>query len=77
MGVHFSSPVTLLDVDEGLVEETDGLNIVGGLDPLEPSESTLRNETSTVTRLGAPCNHLALNVADDATRVLGAPNAPV
>jgi hypothetical protein len=44
---------------------------------LETSESTLGDDTGTMARLGAPCNHLALNVSDDTTRVLGAPKAPV
>jgi len=77
VGVHLSSPVTLENVDEGLVNETNSLNVVRGPHPLDTLEGACGNETSAVTGLGAPGNHLALNVSDLSAVLGGTPQAEV
>jgi hypothetical protein len=77
VGVHLSSPVTLEDVDLGLVDVADGLDVVGCADPLDTGQGALWDETGAVSWLSAPCHHGALDVAN-LTAVLGrSPQAEV
>lgn len=52
--VKLSSVVIRGEVNEGLVDETNNLDIVGGLHELNTLKGTSGDETATVTGLGAP-----------------------
>jgi len=75
--VEFSSIVILLDINLGLIEETDKLDVVRSPHPLETGEGPLWNNASTVTRLRAPSDHRTLSVADARIRGIGTPKAEV
>lgn len=64
MRVELSSIVIGGHVDLCLVDETDKLNIVRGLDDLDTLENTVGNETGTMATLGAPGNFLTFGVTD-------------
>ena len=48
VGVKLSSTIVSLDVDLGLIDETDDLDVVGGLGELDTGEGTRGDKTSTV-----------------------------
>lgn len=77
MGVHFTSPVLSLNVDEPLVDKADDLDVVGGLDELHTLEGAVRDQTGTVAGLGTPSNHLAFMVSDEGFGLAGSPQAKV
>lgn len=52
---YLTTEVTSSNVDLRLVNETDDLNVVLGVEPLSTSDSTRRNEASAVSRRGTPC----------------------
>ena len=67
VGVHFAAEVALEDVDLGLVDESDDLDVVGRLHELHASERTLGDETRPMAGLCAPGDHRPLDVANFAT----------
>jgi hypothetical protein len=77
VGVHLSSPITTENVDLGLVEETNSLDIVRGHRPLNTGKGACRDETSAVPGLGAVGNHDTFNVANFFTVLRGTPEAEV
>jgi len=77
VGVHLSSPVTLQNVDLGLVDEADSLNVGRSPDPLDTGESAFRDQASAVARLGAVGDHDTLDVTDFLAVLRGTPNAEV
>lgn len=70
-------PFVSLEVDEGLIDETDNLGISGGAHVLNTLERVLGDQTSTVAGLCAPCHHLTLGVRDDGVGIHGRPQAEV
>lgn len=64
MRVKLSTEVIRGQVDLGLVNESNNLEVRLGLDELETSDGTSRNETGTTSRLGAPCNLLVLGITN-------------
>jgi len=64
MRVKLSSEVIRGEVNEGLVDETDNLDVVGGLHELNTLKSARGDETTTVTRLGAPGDFLLFRVSN-------------
>jgi hypothetical protein len=77
VGVHLSSPVTLENVDLGLVDEADSLDVGLGLDPLNTGQGVGGNETRAVSGLGAPSDHDTLDVTDFLAVVRGTPDTEV
>lgn len=77
VGVHLTSPVVLEDVDLGLVDETDDLNIVGGLHELDTGQGTRGDQTGTMARLRAVGDHDTLDITDLTAHVRGTPKAEV
>jgi len=75
--VHLSSTVICLEVDLGLVNVADDLDVVRGLHELDTGESASGNETSAAAGLGAPGDGLALDVANDTVGLRRAPDAKV
>jgi len=75
--VEFSSKVIGLDVDEGLVNETDDLDVVWGLHKLNTLEGTSGDETRAMTRLGTPGNFLMFRLTDSGGAVWRSPDAEV
>jgi len=64
MGVKLSSGVIGLEVDEGLVDETNDLEIVRSPHELDTLKGGLGNQTSTMTGLGAPGDFFSFRVTD-------------
>ena len=58
MGVHLTSRVIGGNVDLVLLNETSNLDIGGGLDELNTSQSALGDDTGTIAGLCAPGNGL-------------------
>lgn len=77
MRVHLSSPVISENVDLGLVNEANDLDIVGRLCELESSQRASGEETSAMARLGAPGDHDTLDIADLTTHIGRTPEAEV
>ena len=77
MGVHLSSPVTAENVDEGLVDVADSLDVVGSLHPLNTLEGAGGDETGTVPGLRAPGYHDTLNITNFTAVLRGTPQAEV
>lgn len=75
--VHLTSIVARDHVDLGLVNETDDLNVIGGLGVLDTVEGASGDETSTVLGLGAPCDHDTLDITNLLAIVRGGPQAEV
>jgi len=65
VGIHFTSPVTALQVDLGLVNETNDLDVVGCAHELNTLKSIVGDEPSAVTGLGAPGDHFPFSVGDN------------
>jgi len=61
VGVHLTTVVVGHHKEFGLVHKANDLDVVGGLQELDASESASGNETCTVARLAAPSNHLAFD----------------
>jgi len=75
--VHLSSIVVALDVNLGLVNETNNLGVGRGPDELNTLKSIAGDETSATAGLGAPCNHLSLGVSNDRVDIGRSPEAEV
>ena len=65
MGIHLASPVIALQVNLGLVDETNDLGVVRCAHVLNALESIVRDEASAMTGLGAPGDHFPLSVGDN------------
>lgn len=77
VGVHLSSTIIRGHVDLGLVNVTNNLDIVGSLHKLDTSKGAGGNQASAAAGLGAPCNSLALRVANNRIGFRRSPNAKV
>lgn len=77
MGIHLASSVTSDHINLGLVDEPDDLDVVGALDKLNTGESTVWDDTRAVPWLGAPSNHLSLNLSYGFTRAGWCPEAEI
>lgn len=75
--VHLTSPVTGTDVDLGLVNETDDLDVGTSLHELDTLEGIARDQAGATPGLGTPSNHLAFVVGDDGVGVRRSPEAEV
>jgi hypothetical protein len=64
VGVKLSSEVIGLEVDEGLVDKTDDLDVVWGPHELETRKCTSGDETRAMTGLGAPGDFLMFRLTD-------------
>jgi hypothetical protein len=64
MRVQLSSEVIGLEVDEGLVDETDDLEVIGSPHKLNSLEGASGNKTSAMTGLGAPGDFFSFCVTD-------------
>ena len=77
MGVEFSSIVISLEVDEGLVDKTDDLNVVWGPHELNTLKGAGGDETRAMAGLGAPGNFLVFRLANGGGAGRGCPEAEV
>ena len=77
MRVELTTVVALLDVDLGLVNKADDLNVGGGAHELDTGEGTLGNEAGATASLGAPGDLLTLRVGDEGALLGGSPEAEV
>ena len=77
VGIHLTAVVPRGDVDLRLVDETNDLNIGGGLHELHALQRIGRDEARPTTRLRAPGYRLALSVSNDRVRLRGPPQAEV
>ena len=67
MGVELASKVSSLNVDLGLVNETDDLDVVRRAHELNTLQGTLWDDTGATARLCTPGHLLALSVNEQAT----------
>ena len=77
VGVELSSTVIGLEVDLGLVNETNDLEVAGGLHELNTGDGASGNDAGTAALLGAPSDFLTLGVTDGRVGLGGCPNTPV
>lgn len=77
VGVELSSTVVGLEVDLGLVNETNDLEVAGGLHELNTGDGTSGDDTGTTALLGAPGDLLTLGVTNGGAGLGGSPNTPV
>ena len=77
VGVELSSEVIRLEVDEGLVDKTDDLDVVWGPHKLNTLESTSGDETRAMTRLSAPRDFLLFRLTDGGGAGRGCPETEI
>lgn len=77
VGVEFSAIVTGSQVDQGLVDGSDKLNILTGDEDLDASECTGWNEPGTVSRVGTPGDFNSLGVTDGGVWLRRSPDAEI
>jgi len=77
MGIQFTSPVTSGNVELGLINETDNLDIIGRFHELKTCQCALGYQAGTVARLGAPRNHLSFMATNVRIGFSSAPQAKV
>jgi hypothetical protein len=75
--VHLSSIVFSLNVNHGLVDETNDLSVGRSPHELDTLESITGDETSATARLGTPCHHLAFSAANVGFRLVRSPETEV
>jgi len=75
--VELSSKVISLEVDEGLVNKTDDLDVVWRLHKLNTPKGTSGDETRAMTRLGAPRDFLLFRLTDGSGTGRGCPEAEI
>jgi hypothetical protein len=75
--VHLTSIVVGLEVDEGLVDEADDLDVVGGSHKLNTSESATGDEASAVTGFGTPRDGLVLGLTDGGRTIRWTPDTEI
>jgi len=66
MGVELASLIAAWDVDVGKLALTSPLDIIGCLDKVNTSESTVGDETTATARSSAPCDLVTLGIANGA-----------
>lgn len=77
VGVELTTEVIGGQVELGLVEEGDNLEVRGRTKELESGDSASGNETGTFAGLRAPGDFLALRLADGGGAGGGSPDTPV
>ena len=77
VGVEFSSEVIALEVDEGLVDKTDDLDVVWGPHELNTLKGISGDETSAMTGLSAPCDFLLFRLTDGGGAGRGRPETEI
>ena len=77
VGVQLSSSVIFFEVDKGLVNESNDLEVVRGPHKLNALEGAGGDETRTVTGLGAPGNFFCFRLTDGGETLTGSPKAEI
>ena len=77
VGIHLTSIVIALQVDLGLINETNDLGVVRGAHVLNAQESIVGDETSAVTWLGTPGDHFPLSVGNSRVGCRWGPKAEI
>lgn len=77
VGVELSSTIVTRHVDQGLINECNKLQIIRSLEQLYTLKSTFRNQTTTVTLLGAPSDLNTLGVCDVSVRLGGSEDTEI
>jgi len=75
--IHLASCVAMDHIDHGLIHEPNDLEIIRSLGKLHSGDGARRNDTSSVARLCAPCDHLALYFSDCVSGFRGGPETEV
>lgn len=76
-GIELSTKVTVSNVQLGLVDEPNDLNVARTLDDLNTLQGTFRNKTGAAAFLGAPGNFFALAVTNGSVGVRRSEDAEV
>ena len=77
MRVHLASRIIGSEVDEGLVDKTDDLDVVGGPHELNALESATGDEASSMTGLGAPRDSFVFSLANGGRTIWWTPDAEI
>lgn len=77
MRVHLPSPVIGLEVGLCLVNKTDDLDVVWSPHELDTLESATGDETSAMTRLGAPRDGLVLGLTNGGRAIRRTPDTEI
>jgi len=77
VGIELSSKVIRLEVDEGLVDKTNDLDVVWGPHELNTLKGTSGDETRAMAGLGAPGDFLMFGLTDGGGTGWGCPETPV
>jgi len=65
VGIELTPTIIGLHVDIELVEGAGYLNVTRGLEDLGAGDGASWHDTRAMSRLGAPCNALALGITDE------------
>lgn len=77
VGVKLASVVGSLDVQHGLVDEGENLQVRGGTQELDTLDGALGDQASTVAWLGAPGDLLSFSIGDRLIGLGRSPNTPI
>jgi hypothetical protein len=77
VGVHLTTLILCVDVDILLVHSSNNENVCRGPEELHTGQRALGNDTSTMSRRGAPGHSLGLSISDSAVRNRRAPKAEI
>ena len=77
MGVKLTTEVIGGQVELGLVQERDNLNVRGETEKLDTGDGARRNDAGATARLRAPGDGLTLGVTDEGVGLGGTPDTPV
>ena len=73
MWVHLATKIARVQINLGLVNEADDLDIGRCFRELDALKSTGRDEAGASAWFGAPCNHFSFFIRDELVRVGGSP----
>ena len=73
MQIHLTTKITQVQVNLGLVDEADDLDVGRCFYKLDALKSTNGDEAGASAWFGAPCDHFSFFVRDELVRVSGSP----
>jgi hypothetical protein len=77
VGIEFTTKIVRLDVDQGLIDETNNLDVIRSPHELHTLEGTSGDNTSSEFGVGAPCDFLSLSVSNQRVWLWGSPETEV
>lgn len=77
VGIHLASSIFRVKVDVDLIEDSGDLNVGGGLEELDASESTSGHDARSMAGFAAPGNGSSLGVTDSRVGNRGSPHTEI